>query len=78
MKNRTCYYFDDKIKIADFHFDNILLDEKSYENISVYSISHKILIGTKPLRIKFGKVHYGPKRTVPQNEFTVTFGVLKT
>ena len=27
-KNRTCYYFDDIIKIADFGHDNILLDEK--------------------------------------------------
>ena len=30
-KNCTCYYFDDTIKIEDFDFDNILLDEKSYE-----------------------------------------------
>ena len=29
IKNRTCCYFDDIIKIADFDFDNILLDEKS-------------------------------------------------
>ena len=27
-KNRTCYYFDDIIKIEDFGHDNILLDEK--------------------------------------------------
>ena len=30
IKNLTCYYFDDIIKIADFDFDNILLNEKSY------------------------------------------------
>ena len=29
VKNRTCYYFDDIIKIEDFGFDNILLDEES-------------------------------------------------
>ena len=28
------------IEIEDFHFDNILLDEKSYENILTYDISH--------------------------------------
>ena len=33
IKNRTCYCFDDIIEIEDFDFGNILLDEKSYENI---------------------------------------------
>ena len=33
IKNRTCYYFDDITEIEDFDFGNILLDEKSYENI---------------------------------------------
>ena len=33
IKNRTCYYFDDIIKLEDFDLDNILLDEKQYENI---------------------------------------------
>ena len=28
-----CYYFDDIIKIEDFDLDNIIIDEKSYENI---------------------------------------------
>ena len=32
MENRTCYYFDDIIKLEDFDFDNILIDEKSHEN----------------------------------------------
>ena len=30
IKGRTCYYFDDTIKIEDFDFTNILLDDKSY------------------------------------------------
>ena len=30
-ENRTCYYFDYIIKIRDFDFDNISLDEKSYK-----------------------------------------------
>ena len=33
--NRKCYYFDDIIKIEDFHFGNILMVEKSYENILI-------------------------------------------
>ena len=57
IKNRTCYYFDDIIKTEDFDFDNISIDEKSYENVLAYKISYKTLIGAKPLRIRFGKVH---------------------
>ena len=33
IKNCTCYFFDDIIKFEDFALDNILIDEKSYENI---------------------------------------------
>ena len=28
VKNRTCYYFDDVIKIEDFNSDNVLIDGK--------------------------------------------------
>ena len=51
IKNCTCYYFDDIIKIKDFKFD-ILLDEKSYENVLIFDVSYKTLIGSKPLRIR--------------------------
>ena len=43
-------------KIEDLDFDNIVIDEKSYENILVYNISYKILIDSKPLPIMFNKV----------------------
>ena len=56
IRIRTCYYFDDIIKIEDFDFDNILLNKKSYKNILIYNISHKNLIGAKPLRNRFDKV----------------------
>ena len=56
IKNRTCYYFDDIIKIEDFDLDNISMDENSYENIFVYNISYKSLIDSKPLRIRFNKI----------------------
>ena len=51
-----CYYFDDVIKIEDFNFDNILLDEKSYKNILMYGILYKTLIGVKPLHMMCVKV----------------------
>ena len=38
IKNRTCYYFDDIIKDRYANFDDVLLDEKLFENISVYDI----------------------------------------
>ena len=47
IKNRTCYYFHDIIK--DYK-------KKLYENISVYGISYKTLMGPKPLRIRFNKI----------------------
>ena len=56
INNRTCYYFNDTSQNEDFDFDNISVDEKSYENILVYVISYKTLIGAKPLRIRFDKV----------------------
>ena len=39
IKNCTCYnnYI---IKIEDFDFHNVLLDEKSYEHILIYNISY--------------------------------------
>ena len=46
IKNHaSCYYFNDIIKTEDFNLDNISIDKKSYENILVYNISYKNLIG---------------------------------
>ena len=56
FKNRMFYYFDYIIKIEDFDFYYILIDEKSCENILVYNISYKSSIGAKPLHISFNKV----------------------
>ena len=47
IKNFTCYDFDDINKFEDFHFDNILIDKKSHENILIYDILYKTLIGAK-------------------------------
>ena len=35
IKNRTCSYFDDIIRLEDFDLDNILIDKKSNENILI-------------------------------------------
>ena len=60
IKNRTCYYFYDIMRVTDIDFNNILLDEKSYkkffENILLYDISYKTFMGKKTLRIQFDKI----------------------
>ena len=40
IKNRTCFYFDEIIKIEDFDFHNILRNKKSYKNILGYDVSY--------------------------------------
>ena len=56
IKNRTCYYFDNVIKLEDFNLDNISIGEKSPKNVLIYDISYKTLIGSKPLHISFNKI----------------------
>ena len=51
-------YFNDIIKIKNFDFGNMLLDENSYGNILVHDILYKTLIGAKPLCIMFGENKY--------------------
>ena len=75
-KNCTFYYFNDIAKIKDFNFDNILLDEKSHENILVDNISYKTLICAKPLRIWFDNVD-GFIRIYDGTRYLVLFGVEK-
>ena len=54
IKNCICYYFDGIIKLEDFDSDNILLDEKLYENILIHNALYKTLIGKN--RIRIGKI----------------------
>ena len=56
VKYLTCYYFNDIIKLEDFDFDNILVNQKLHQNILIYDISYETLIGTKPLPIRFDKI----------------------
>ena len=59
------------IKIEDFDLRNILIDEKSYENILVYNIQYKRLI--KPLRITFNKID-GFIKVYDGTKYLVLFG----
>ena len=72
IKNRTCYYFDDIIKIEDFDLDSISIGEKSYKNILVYNISYETLIDAKPLRIRFDKID-GFMRVTDGSRYLVLF-----
>ena len=56
IKILTCYFFDDIIKMQDFEFGNILLDEKPYQNVLIYNTLYKTLISTKQLHMRFNKV----------------------
>ena len=53
IKNRTCFYFDEIIKVGNFDFDNILLNKKFYkklyERILIYNISYKFFWGAKTI-----------------------------
>ena len=56
IKNLTCCYFNDIIKLEDFDLGNMLIDRKSHENILIYDILYKTLIESKPLSIRFDKI----------------------
>ena len=56
IKNHTCYYFDDIIKIKEFDLNNILIDKKSYKSILFYNILYKSLIDFQHLHIRFKKI----------------------
>ena len=71
IKNHTCYYFDDimRVRDRDIDFNDILLYKKlckeKCENILIYNISYKTSTGAKPLCIRldeidgFIKIHDG-------------------
>ena len=76
IKNRTCYYFDDIIEQEHFDFYNILIDEKSHENVFIYNISCKNFIGSKYLRTRFDEID-GIIRIYDGNRYLKLFGTKK-
>ena len=61
------------IKLNDFDLDNILIDEKSHNNILIYDILWKTLIDPKPLRIRFSKI-YGLIKIYDGTKYLTLFG----
>ena len=73
IKNCTCCYFNNIIKFEDFDLDNILMNEKPYEDVLVYNISQKTLIGDKSLCIRFDKID-GLIRVYGRTRYLLLFG----
>ena len=73
---KSKYYFNDKIKVKDFDYDDCLLDEKSYEKILFYNISYRTLIGAKPLLIRLDIVD-GFIRVYDETRYSVLIGIEK-
>ena len=76
IKNRTCYYFDDIIKLEETDLNNISIDQKSHENVLIYDISYKTLICSKLLRIRFDKID-GIIKTYDGAVYLTLFGTKK-
>ena len=55
----------------------ILIYEKSYEKISVYNISYKTLIDSKPLRVRFDKIDEFMDGVYDETRYLVLFGAEK-
>ena len=72
FKYLICNCFDDIIKIEDVDFDNILIEENSYEIVLVYNIFYKNLIGAKPFPIRLDKLH-GFIRVYDETRYLVLF-----
>ena len=45
------------MRVIDFGFSDISLDERFYENILIYDIPYKTLMGVKTLHICFEKIY---------------------
>ena len=59
IKNRTCCYFDDIMRVTDIDFSHILLSKRSnktYGKKLFYVLSYQIFMGPKQLLISFDKI----------------------
>ena len=70
------HYFDDITKFKHINSDNIIICKKQHENILIYDISYKTLIGGKPLRIRFDKID-GFIRVYDGSWCLLSFGLVK-
>ena len=65
IKNRTCYIFI-TVSINNHNLINVLLTEKSYENVLIYDFGYKNPYCAIPLHIIFDKV----ERYIRKNDGT--------
>ena len=52
IKNRTYYFFDDMINIANFDPNLLKIDKKSYKNIDIYYIGYITMKDSDYVKIK--------------------------
>ena len=72
----SCYFYYTQYRSKQKHllpFNDILIDEKQYQNSLAYNISYKTLIGEKPLRTRFNNVE-GFIRVYDETRYLVLFG----
>ena len=76
IKNGTCYCFNDIIKIEDFDFDNILIDEKSLNRIRIrYLINQKDGI-TYVFSHNYAKIKNDSYDSLPQEKTLILRSVI--
>ena len=51
IKNRTYYFFDNRINIENFNPDLLKIDKKSYKNIGIYYIAYITIRDSKYVNI---------------------------
>ena len=56
-KKHVCYYFENINNNNDDNHDDILIYEKSYENILIYNASCKVQYGAEPCCNIFNKIY---------------------
>ena len=57
IKNRTCYYFDDIMRVIDIDFSDILLNKNQLKNTLIYNVPYKAFIDAKLLLIRFDEIN---------------------
>ena len=69
IKNRTCYFLDDKINIKYLDLNKIKMDANSYRKILIYYIAYMTVSyirvnGVKPLYL----IHYKISRYIEESK----------
>ena len=73
IKNCTCYYFDDIMRVIEINFSDILLSKKSHKNTLICDVSYKPFMGAKPSCIRFDEID-GFIKIYDEIRYSVLFG----